>query len=135
MDKEKQEEAVRKLIKATKSGKPVIIVYSNPNTIISILRSSLAFFSSKKAVNMAKEEDGNGYFYQYPNEWWDRFNDVASVEILPWRSLGLKAQKALIPNNKIGSIMFSSLFKLEQIFPDFFVKHFLYSMITITKKE
>lgn len=134
MDKDKQETAVRKLIKVTKPGKPVIIVYSNPNTIISTIRSSLSFFSSKKTVNMAKEEDGNGYFYQYPIEWWDRFNDVASLEVLPWRSLGLKAQKALVPNNKIGSMIFGFLFKLEQKFPNFFVKHFLYSMIIITKK-
>ena len=34
-DKDKQEEAVRKLVRVTKPEKPVIIVYSNPNTIIS----------------------------------------------------------------------------------------------------
>ena len=35
IDKDKQEEAVRKLIKVTKPEKPVIIVYSNPNAITS----------------------------------------------------------------------------------------------------
>ena len=39
IDKDKQEEAVRKLIYVTKPGKPVIIVYSNPNTFVSFLSS------------------------------------------------------------------------------------------------
>ncbi len=37
IDKDRQEDAVRKLVRVTRPGKPVIIVYSNPNTIISSL--------------------------------------------------------------------------------------------------
>ena len=141
MDKEKQEQAVRKLINVTKSGKPVIVVYSNPNTIISRLRKLLSFdFLRRKHLNGLENGVGpgefeDGYFYQHPIEWWSRFGDVASVKVFPWRSFGLKFQKKLIPNNKIGSMMFSMLFKLEERFPGFFVKHFLYSMIVLTKNK
>ena len=140
MDKEKQEQAVRKLICVTKPGKPVIIVYSNPNTIITRLRKFLAFDfirhenSENHGHDTEKGQFKDGYFYQYPIEWWDRFNDVANVKIYPWRSFGLRFQKKLIPNNRIGSLMLTGLFKLEERFPGFFAKNFLYSMVVITKK-
>lgn len=141
IDKDKQEEAVRKLIYVTKPGKPVIIVYSNPNTIVSFL--SLPFRVLRRAKRLLKKpekekkqkEDSGLYFHSHPIEWWNRFSDIASVKILPWRSLGSNYQKRLIPNNKIGGKMFDVLFNLEERFPDVFVKHFQYPMIILTKRK
>lgn len=141
MDKDRQEEAVRKLIRVTKPGKPVIIVYSNPDTIISSITSSLPVRAIRKAGNLLKrpvekageEQDESVYFHPHPLEWWDRFGDVASVKKLPWRSFSSTIQKKLIPNNKIGGVMFNLLFNLEERYPGFFVKHFKYPMIILTK--
>jgi len=139
IDKDKQEEAVRKLLYVTKPGKPVIIVYSNPNTLF----VSLPFRLLKKVMNILKSPDKKGkqdevlslYFHAHPIEWWSRFGDIASVKILPWRSFASHYQKMIIPNNKIGSRMFGALFNLEERFPDFFVKHFQYPMIILTKRK
>jgi ubiquinone/menaquinone biosynthesis C-methylase UbiE len=139
IDKDRQEEAVRKLIRITKPGKPVIIVYSNPNTMLYSLASPVrllkkikrSLIKSDKAAG--KTENLGLYFHAYPVEWWDRFMDVAGVKVLPWRSFGSDDQKRLIPDNKLGKIMFDTLFDLEQRFPDFFVKHFQYPMIILTK--
>ena len=73
------------------------------------------------------------YFYQHPNTWWEKFSDVAKVEMFPWRSLSTRVQTKLIPDNKIGRKMLSVLFYLEDRFPNFFVKHFAYSMIIMHK--
>lgn len=143
IDKDKQEEAVRKLIKITKIGKPVIIVYSNPNTIISSLRSSLPLRTLRKAQNLLKKHEKatkkepamSLYFHSHPIEWWNRFSDVASIKVLPWRSFESDIQKKLIPNNKIGDILFHLLFNLEERYPDFFVKHFQYPIIILTKRK
>lgn len=143
IDKDKQEEAVRKLIKVTKPGQPVIIVYSNPNTIVSSLKPSLPLrvlrraksFLKKPEKITKKEEDLSLYFHAHPIEWWNRFSDIASVKILPWRSFESNIQKRLIPNNKIGRKMFDILFNLEERFPDFFVKHFQYPMMILTKRK
>lgn len=147
IDKDKQEEAVRKLVKVTKPGKPVIIVYSNPNTTISSLRSSLPLRALRSArrkakhllkkteTNKKKEQGLSLYFHPHPIEWWNRFSDVAHVQILPWRSFGSDIQKKLIPNNKIGGLVFNLLFNLEERFPGFFVKHFQYPMIILTKRK
>lgn len=141
IDKDKQEEAVRKLIYVTKPGKPVIIVYSNPNTIISSLCSSLPIhvryrvkcLFKKPEKKMETEDDLSLYFYPHPIEWWNRFSDIARVNIVPWRSFTADVQKMFIPNNIIGKKMFDVLFRLEDRFPDFFAKHFTYPMIILTK--
>ncbi|NJK67714.1 MAG: class I SAM-dependent methyltransferase [Microcoleus sp. SU_5_3] len=107
IDKNKQEEAVRKLIYVTKPGRPVIIVYSNPNTFFSFL-IFLPFLLLKKVKkifkkicnNRKQQEDLSLYFHAHPIEWWHRFSDIATVQILPWRSFGSDTQKWLIPNNK-----------------------------------
>jgi ubiquinone/menaquinone biosynthesis C-methylase UbiE len=143
IDKDRQEEAVRKLIHVTRPGKPVIIVYTNPRSITSLLRIPLLFHVLGKIKGPFKKpqkaETGNGsasaYSYAHPIVWWNRFNDVANVKILPWRSFASDIQKILIPNNKIGRKMFDLLFNLEERFPDFFVRHFQYPMIILTKKE
>lgn len=143
IDKNKQEDAVRKLIKVTKPEKPVIIVYSNPDTFVSFLSSLLPFSTTRRAKLLLrndkeapqKNKDLSLYSYAHPIAWWNRFGDIASVKILPWRSFSAGAQKRLIPNNKIGSKMFDLLFNLEERFPDFFAKHFQYPMIILTKKK
>jgi len=148
IDKSRQEDAVRKLVRVTKQGKPVIIVYSNPNNIISRFARSLPISTLRKVIKILKdvlnkrekkissnmELEPILYFHPHAIEWWERFNDIAYIKILPWRSLTSENQKRLIPNNRLGNIMFRLLFILEQRFPEFFIKHGAYPMIILTKK-
>ena len=139
IDKDKQEEVVRKLIAVTKPGKPVIIIYSNPRTLIRCAASPLFFL--KKVGNLfgkaknGKREEPALYFFAHPIQWWKRFHDVADIQIMPWRSFTSNHQKAFIPDNKFGKKMFDILFNMEEQFPDFFVKHFQYPMVILKKKK
>ena len=49
INKNKQAEAIKKLIRLAKKDKPIIIVYSNPNSLISKIRSLLP--KKKKKIN------------------------------------------------------------------------------------
>lgn len=154
IDKDQQEEAVRKLIHVTKPGAPVIIVYRNPNTIASSFRSRFRLVSRAgnflaRLGNRRKESAEVGasvptdpndeapslYFHPHPIEWWNRFTDVARVTILPWRSFEADTQKKLFPDNALGRKMFDWLFSLEERFPDFFTRHFDYPMIILTRNH
>lgn len=139
IDKDKQEEAVRKLIRVTKPGSPVIIVYSNPHTIIRYFLLPLHLLRKiKKLLGKIKEDKEKElylYFFAHPIRWWDRFRNLADIQILPWRSFDSSYQKRLIPNNKFGKKMFNILFNTEEKFPDFFVKHFQYPMIVLIKRK
>lgn len=142
IDKYKQEEAVRKLIDVTKPGKPIIIVYGNPNTLNSSLKPRIILRIIKKTKKILKKisnkktiKDNNSlYYHLYPINWWYKFSDIADLQIYPWRSFSSETQKKLFPDNKLGNLMFSYLFKLEERFPKFFVNHFQYPMIVLIKK-
>ena len=127
IEKDLQENSIRKLIKITKKGAPVIIVYGNPNSIIS------RFFRPIKRIFSSRKNDPL-YFYCHPIEWWDRFKNEADIEIKPWRSFCSKRMRILFPNNKIGQLMLKYLFNLEDLFPRFFINNFQYYTIILRKK-
>ena len=136
MDKDLQEKAVRKLLYVTKPGQPVIVVYSNPNTLIKTLAQPYLIikklFSSKQ--DKFNRDNPDLYFYQHPNEWWQRFSDVADLKIYPWRSFAVNITRVFFPNNVIGKKMFDVFFALENKFPNFFAKRFEYIMVVMTKR-
>lgn len=132
MDADLQEVAVRKLIRITKPGNPVIIIYSNPNSIISAFLRRIR--GILRNANILKK-DRDLYFNAFPVDWWSRFSDVADVKVLPWRSFTARQQKILLPDNGFGKWMFRVLFRLEELFPKFFSRNFTYPMIVLTKKD
>lgn len=124
MNKDLQEEAVRKLLKVTKPNKPVIIVYSNPYPLIKKIYS--IFIKPKKNKSL--------YFYCHPLDWWKRFENTAKIDFYCWRSFSSQHQKILFPNNFIGNLLFKITFYLENKFISFFSKNFQYPLIILKKK-
>ncbi|HPD64591.1 MAG TPA: class I SAM-dependent methyltransferase [Bacteroidia bacterium] len=139
MDKNRQAEAVRKLIKVTRPGSPVVIVYSNPAAWgrylyapVSLIKKGLRFFR-KIIKSPAYTEEL--YFYAHPLKWWKQFRDEAEISMFPWRSFTNQQQKLFFPNNRVGRWMFSKLYQLEEKYPDFFVRHFQYPIVVLKKKK
>jgi ubiquinone/menaquinone biosynthesis C-methylase UbiE len=142
IDRDRQAEAVRKLVSITKSGKPVIIVYSNPQAFYNLI---LHFYNIpfrvvrkiRKILSMAEEVksiEPDLYFFAYPISWWYNFTDIADIQIMPFRSLSSEVQKAVIPNNAFGKKLLNILFNMEERYPAFFVKHLQYPIIILRKK-
>lgn len=138
IDKDTQESVVRKLLAITKTGAPVIIVYSNPNALISrmrwLKRGIKRLFKLRSSPDQFKEQGEDLYFFSHPLIWWERFRDIADVQMMPWRSFASHHQKKLIPDNKSGTGMMAVLYSMENRFPNFFVKNFQYPMIILRKK-
>jgi ubiquinone/menaquinone biosynthesis C-methylase UbiE len=137
MDKEMQSIAVKKLIDITKEKCPIIIIYSNPNSIVnkfsnSFIANFIRRFSNTK--NNQKENKTSLYFHAHDLKWWDQFKDYADIKIYPWRSFDSDYQKRLFPNNIFGKIMFKILFFLENTFPNYFARKLQYPMIVLIKK-
>ena len=125
INKGKQKNAILKLLKVAKKGSPIIIVYSNPDTIISKIKKIIKYKSNKK---------NKLYFYCHSNNWWLQFEKFAQVEFYPWRSFSSGHQKIIFPNNLLGKIMFYILFFLEEKFKNFFVENFQYQIVVLKKK-
>ena len=134
IDKDQQEQAVRKLLRVTKPGAPVIIVYTNPRPLVSLARGALRRL--RLVQPPAKTKQGQRlYVHAHPLRWWRRFEDVADVTVAPWRSFSSRDQQTLIPGNRLGEKAFDVLFRLEDRFPAFFARNFQYPMIVLTKRE
>lgn len=137
MDKDMQSLAVRKLIDITKENCPIIIIYSNPNSIVNKFSNSFIANSIRKIKNKINEDKENKtslYFYAHDLNWWKQFENSTDVKIYPWRSFDSDYQKRLFPNNIFGKIMFKTLFFLENSFPNYFARNLQYPMIVLTKK-
>ncbi len=126
IDKNLQYKAINKLLDISKIDSPIIIIYSNPNTILSRIKK---LFTKKKNVK------NNLYFFCHPINWWYQFEKKAKISIKPWRSFSSDHQKILIPNNYLGKKLFEILFILEEVFEKFFIKHFQYYVVILKKKS
>lgn len=125
ISKYKQEKVVRKLIKISKRNSPIIIVYSNPDALVSKFKKII--FYKKKAKQKKL------YFYCHDFRWWKRFSKDAKVEFYPWRSFSAQHQKILFPNNLFGKLLFKILILFENSFPKIFTKYFQYPIIILKK--
>lgn len=123
--KNNQERVVKKLLKISKKNSPIIIIYSNPNTIINLL--------IKKIFIQRKLKQKKLYFYCHDFKWWSKFTKYAKIEFHLWRSFSSQHQKILFPNNFIGKILFKILIILEKNFPKIFIKYFQYPIIVLKK--
>ena len=124
INKTKQASAVKKLIKISKKNSPIIIVYSNPDTIINYI---------KKIFFLRKKKKQKIYFFCHKLDWWKQFNKLARVEMYPWRSFSSQHQKKIFSYNFFGKVLFKILIILENKFPNFFVKYFQYPIIVLKK--
>ncbi len=135
IEADRQEEAVRKLLRVTKPGQPVIVVYSNPDAVKLSPKALIPFRQRFKAWRRRRRQATGIYFRPHPLDWWQRFEDVADVEMHPWRSLTAVDQKRWIPDNRFGCWLFDRLFALEERYPAFFLRHFAYPMIVLRKRQ
>lgn len=126
MDSGEQDVAVRKMLHVTKPGHPVVIVYSNPNSLMKRV---------KRFVRRGRRHaPGHLYFHAHPLSWWRRFEDLAEVEITIWRSFASRDQAALFPSGRLGRVMFRALYGLEEAFPHIFARMFQYPMVVLNKR-
>lgn len=125
IDKKIQKKVILKLIKITKKKSPIIIVYSNPNNLISKIRNLMGYKIQRKKI----------YFYCHDIKWWDQFKKYGSVNLFPWRSFASQHQKFLFPNNIVGYFFLKVLYALEDNFKKFFINNFQYYTVVIKKNN
>lgn len=131
MDADRQEEAVRELIRVTKPDQPIVIVYGNPNSLVKRVMKI-----AKRLRLIAATENGLNadlYFYVHELSWWRRFEDEAHVKILPWRTFSAKFTQTMFPDNKFGKYLFDFLGYLENHLPMLMLPLSDYPMIILKK--
>jgi len=127
IEQDRQEHAVRELLRVLKPGARAVVVYANPDRLTARLK--------RLARRAARPAQGPIYFHAHPLSWWKRFSDEAAIEILPWRSLNANESRRLIPDNALGASMFRALLAFERALPRWATQMGCYPMIVLTKDD
>ncbi len=130
IDKAAQERAVREIIRVTKPGKPIVIVYRNPLAPFDILQSLVRLLRLNKLLG-----GGEVYFHSHPLWWWKRFTDSCELKVLPWHVLTVRVSKLLIPDNSLGKAIFRCFAAVEANHPTLAVALWSYPLIVLRKKS
>ncbi|HEY8280105.1 MAG TPA: class I SAM-dependent methyltransferase [Bdellovibrionota bacterium] len=128
-----QESAVRQLLRVTKAGRPVLVIYANPDRL-SAKVANVARSLKRLFTGMKKAEAGEIYYFAHPLSWWQRFSDEAEVSVVTWRTLTAKLSR-MLPDNVVGSFVLKVIFQLEEAFPRAMLPFAAYPLVVLTKRN
>ena len=136
VEKDRQAELVRKILKDLSEGARFVIIYSNPRSFSSILTKLIVDIKHIVQTFVTKADrsafQNPIYFYRFPMKFWRAFDDVANTEIFAWRTFTPVLEKALFHRFLAGKFLLHVLFKLEKFK---FWRHISeYQLIVLTKK-
>lgn len=133
IDQARQEAAVQKLIDVTRPGGTIVIVYSNPNNLVSLMLRPIRLIQ-RLFVRSADNTPEMIYFRPFSLSWWRRFENRCEVSIKPWRTLSTPVQRRLVPGGATGERLLAGLFRLEDRYPRFFAAVGVYPMIVMRRR-
>jgi SAM-dependent methyltransferase len=134
IDANDQEHAVRELIRVTKPGGRIVIIYTNPRSpirfaarVVGRLRKR---FAPEQAVKTARAVP---YFSPYPLSWWNRFKDACSILMLPWDIIGSTAERTLIPSDGLARAFYGAAAWVERQLPSASAHFWQYPIIILDR--
>lgn len=128
IDKKYQRQAVHELIRVTKPGGRVVIVYCNPTAPLMMIQQALKSLRVNKLLGKQKL-----YTHYYPLSWWRQFSDKNAVEFLPHEAMSSNQAKTLLPMNFMQRVFYNWATEFEDVNPGLAVKLWSYLAIKITR--
>lgn len=116
---ERQKEFVDKLIAATAPNGVIIVVYSNPLSLRSVMRVPVAAVTHVYRVVRSHWRGGAGkpseiYCKRHRRGWWKQFEVHGRVSLSSYRFFTPPFEKAAIPDSKLGEWIYRTLFRIEE---------------------
>ena len=125
ISKNKQEKVVRKLIRISKKNSPIIIVYSNSNTLVNIF---------KKIIFYKKKQNKKNYiFIVIILDGGKDFQKMQKLSFIHGDLFQHNIKKFYFQITFFGKFLFKILIFFENSFPKIFTKYFQYPIIILKK--
>lgn len=146
IDIELQEKAINELIRVTKHGGRIVIIYGNPHSLIGRiiatkhklpflwkLRRSSTSSSNKSTVAISNRPPL--YFALHQLHWWRRFEPKCQVSFMPWDVMGNNQERELLWNDPMAALVYRMCSWFESKFPSLAVKWWQYAIIILEKRS
>jgi SAM-dependent methyltransferase len=118
IEKNKQEELVRKILADLRPGANLVIVYSNPRTLSAIVTKFLVAIKHKFIEGVRRKNietlENPIYFFRHPISFWDNFRNEAFVTTSAWRTFSPALERLLFREHLFGAHFLRVLFRLEK---------------------
>jgi ubiquinone/menaquinone biosynthesis C-methylase UbiE len=140
IQRDRQADAVRELIRVSRPGGRIVIIYSNPHSMperLVRIKSSLPFawrFRRKNSPPTAGTENRPQlYFSEHPLDWWSQFSDRCSIEIRSWDALSNAQEDQLFFSDAIAACGYRFLSWFERRLPRLAARWWTYPLLVLTK--
>jgi SAM-dependent methyltransferase len=138
IDKDEQETAIRQLVRVTRPGGRVVIVYYNPRSPLSVPGKVMR--ELKQRVNARRTLRGGNvsaqiYFYAHPLGWWQRFTVECKVALMPVGVIGSRPARALLWGDRMAAAFFNAAIWFETKAPHAAVRLWQYPIVVLDKKS
>ena len=130
VDQALQEAAVRHMIRVTKPGKPLVIIYSNPLSPVNIMEGLYRWSRLNRLHG-----GGNLYFFRYRLKWWRKFEDSCEVEIRAFDPISARQAKILLPTAAFSRLFFRWCGWLGERYPRVAKHLWAYPVIILKKRR
>jgi len=128
IDQNHQRQAISELIRVTKPGGRIVIVYCNPNAPLMLMQRFLQLLRVNKLLGKQKL-----YTYYYTLSWWSRFSENNVVEFIPHQAIRSNQAKILLPHSLMQRAFYNWATHFEDAHPNLAVKLWPYLTVKIIR--
>jgi len=136
IDKDEQETAVRQLLRVTKPGGRVVIVYANPNSPFAIPGETVRHLRGWLGHPRRKL---NGipalYYFAHHLGWWQRFAGDCKTSFVASEVIGSRPARALLRGEQIAATFYQWAAWFETRAPHVAVRLWQYVFVILDKKS
>lgn len=142
IDINNQQRAIEELIRVTKPGGRVVVLYKNSKSIIrKIIRVKDGLrrrlvpgaTSSQPDPLTAGDAPMRLPFALHPIEWWRQFEPQCKVTILPWDIMSNKQERTLIGSDGAASLVYAAAGLVERVMPRAAARWWHYQIVILDK--
>jgi SAM-dependent methyltransferase len=140
VDQDLQARAVREMIRVTRPGGRVVVIYFNRKSLPSRIAAAKDRMPLLSRLRRRKPHDQEApqrpplYFHAHPLSWWSRFGDACHVEIKPWDVMGTAQEEALLINDRVAALGYRVCSWFENRYPQTAARWWSYPLVVLTRR-
>jgi ubiquinone/menaquinone biosynthesis C-methylase UbiE len=135
--KDHQIRAIEELIRVAKPGGRIVVIYSNPNSLVRFIlrvkRKSLRLVGVEPPARHSTSSAPDLPYALHPIGWWKQFATSCHVDILPWDVMSNEQEEYLVTSDRMAERVYRLCQAVERWAPRLAGRCWQYPLIVLTK--